>query len=73
MVKCPEMTEGCFVVVFSMFKEGGLRSTSCNLDCRGSVVTNSPLVCGRFGVGWSWVEQGGAELGRMERGGVGVG
>ena len=52
MVKCPEMTEGCFVVVFSMFKEGGVRSTSCNLDCRGSVVTNSPLVRDRFGVGW---------------------
>ena len=36
VLKCPEMTEGRSVVVFSMLMEGGVRSTSCNLDCRGS-------------------------------------
>ena len=33
-------------------KEGGGEVHPCNFDCRGIVMTDSPLVCDRFRVGW---------------------
>ena len=53
VVKCPEMTGGCFVVAFFWcWRRVGWGPTFVILIADVVVVTDSPLVRGRFGVGW---------------------
>ena len=46
------MSEGCSAVIFSMLMEGGVRSTSCNLDFRsgGDKYSFDVVDLGRGGV-----------------------